>query len=521
MSSYTARPGDCNDENPEINPEADEVCDEVDNDCDTLIDEYAVAGLSEFWADVDGDGHGAGAPIEACAPPEGFVSTDDDCDDTNALRSPSLIEACNGFDDDCDGAVDEGVMDAFFIDADGDGYGSGAAVYACSEVPGTSSISDDCDDARADVNPGADEVCDGADNDCNGGIDDDPTDGDTFYADLDGDGYGDPLASLSSCDAPAGYVATYTDCDPARAEVYPGAPELCDDLDNDCDGTIDDDPIDAPMWYIDADGDGFGDSSTGVESCEPTGSRVAASGDCADDNDEIYPTADEYCNDTDDDCDGEIDEDAVDMYLFFADDDGDGYGSDYAIYACEEEDGWTYEAGDCDDDDDDIYPYAVETCDAVDEDCDGVVDDGADDCDCLQENFGSNSYMFCERNKKWTDARNYCTARDYDLVTITSWAEQNFLLDEIRYGGRVSNTSYWIGLNDRSWERGSSRSGWTWQSGGTYSYEAWSDSPYYQPDDAYGEDCVEMNRWWYNPVGSDWNDLRCNDRIYFVCEADL
>ena len=74
--------------------------------------------------DGDGDGHGAGDPLYGCEVPEGFVATDDDCDDSDALRSPSLTEARNGYDDDRDDAIDEGVMTTFFIDADGDGWGA-------------------------------------------------------------------------------------------------------------------------------------------------------------------------------------------------------------------------------------------------------------------------------------------------------------------------------------------------------------------------------------------------------------
>ena len=94
------------------------------------------------------------------------------------------------------------------------------------------------------------------------------------------------------------------------------------------------------------------------------------------------------------------------------------------------------------------------------------------------------------------------------------------MLDTVRYDWRVVNDSHWIGLNDRDWERGSSRSGWAWHSGEASSYEAWADSPYDQPDDYRGEDCVEINRWSYNPYWNDWNDLDCNDRLRFVCEAD-
>ncbi len=202
-----------------------------------------------------------------------------DCDDADAGVLPGAVEACDGEDGDCSGsAADE-------ADADGDGW------RLCDA---------DCDDADAAAWPGASEACDGIDQDCDGsaageedadadGIrvcdadcdDTDPAVGsEAYYADADGDGFGDPAIPATTCPAPAGYVADATDCDDADATVYTGAAEACDGVDDDCDGEVDE------GW--DADGDGW-------PSCE----------DCDDADPDVRPDAEEVCGDAvDDDCDG-------------------------------------------------------------------------------------------------------------------------------------------------------------------------------------------------------------------------
>lgn len=108
-----------------------------------------------------------------------------------------------------------------FTDADGDGYASNV----------------DCNDADAAINPGADEICDGIDNNCNGDIDE--AGGATWYADTDGDTYGDAGSTTISCTTPDGYVADNTDCNDGNDAINPAATEVCDGVDNNCDGNID------------------------------------------------------------------------------------------------------------------------------------------------------------------------------------------------------------------------------------------------------------------------------------------
>ena len=111
-------------------------------------------------------------------------------------------------------------------DADGDGF----------------SAEEDCNDAEGAIHPDAEELCDGVDNDCDGVVDGAGATGiQTFYADSDGDGYGDPAETFQDCEIPSGHVADNTDCDDTSADTYPGADEFCDNVDTNCDGTVDDD----------------------------------------------------------------------------------------------------------------------------------------------------------------------------------------------------------------------------------------------------------------------------------------
>jgi hypothetical protein len=149
---------------------------------------------------------------------------------------------CNSADDDCDGSVDDGASggDTWYSDGDGDGFGdAGASTVACDAPPGSVADSSDCDDDDAAVSPDATELCNGADDDCDGTVDDGATGG-TWYADVDGDSYGNPLDTTDACEQPAGYVADDSDCDDADAGVSPDADEVCNGLDDNCSGDTED-----------------------------------------------------------------------------------------------------------------------------------------------------------------------------------------------------------------------------------------------------------------------------------------
>ena len=172
--------------------------------------------------------------------------------------------------------------------------------------------------------------------------------------DADGDG-----ASCDDCD----------DADPAR---FPSAAEVCDGKDNDCDGTVDEGAI--TTWYVDADGDGYGNSGLSLDRCQAPANFVNRGGDCNDADPTTFPGRTEVCDARDNNCDGTIDEGV--KSTFYRDADGDGFGDPRnAATTCQiPASGFVAVMGDCDDSRADANPQAMETCNNRDDDCDGVVD---------------------------------------------------------------------------------------------------------------------------------------------------
>jgi len=383
-TGYVADATDCDDTSATTNPAASEYCDSHDDNCDSIVDEASAVDASSWYADSDGDGYGdAGSTTAACSAPSGYVADATDCDDADAAVSPGALETCNGADDDCDGDTDEdSASDAatWYADADADGYGDLYTVaIACSAPSAYVADSSDCDDADASTYPGADEYCDGQDDDCDGSVDEDSAvDAANWYADADTDGYGDNSSVSAACSAPSGHVADSSDCDDTDTSIHPAAAELCDGSDNDCDGSIDEsDALDADTWYLDADADGYGDSSSSTGGCSAPSGYTADASDCDDSDGLINPAASELCNGADDDCDGDVDEDSsTDAQVWYMDADADSYGDiGTTTTACASPSGYVADATDCDDGDGAAYPGADEYCDGHDDDCDGSVDE--------------------------------------------------------------------------------------------------------------------------------------------------
>lgn len=188
---------------------------------------------------------------------------------------------------------DSGIV---YPDEDGDGY--------------TSDV--DCQDDNPDVNPGVDELCDGVDWNCDGLPQFNAVDGFTFYLDGDGDGYGDPETSESSCTQRSGYTDNSDDCNDRDPNVNPGMTEVCDDddRDEDCNDVADDadDGVDVTTMsdhYLDADGDGYGVDDDVMQRCDAGDGYAALGEDCDDDEPQANPGETEVCGDLiDNDCDG-------------------------------------------------------------------------------------------------------------------------------------------------------------------------------------------------------------------------
>jgi hypothetical protein len=370
-TGYVTNNTDCDDANAVKKPGATEICDGIDNDCDGQIDEGV---QTTFFQDNDGDGFGNPAvTVQACSAPTGYVADNTDCDDASAAKYPGATEICDGIDNNCDGNIDEGVLNTYYLDSDGDGYGDPAqSTQACSAPAGYVSQAGDCFDNNNTLNPGIAEICDGIDNNCDGQIDEGLTLF-TWYRDSDGDGKGNPSVSVQNCGQPSGYVGNSDDCDDEDNAVYTGAAEVCDGKDNDCDGTIDDGVLNT--YYRDADGDGFGLTNSTTQACSLPAGYSASDGDCDDTKANVYPGATEICDGLDNDCDGEIDEGV--KLTFYRDSDNDGYG-DAAVttLACSAPAGYVTNNADCDDSKANVYPGSTEImCNGIDDDCDGLVDE--------------------------------------------------------------------------------------------------------------------------------------------------
>ncbi len=371
----TSTTGDCDDTKKEVFPGAKELCDGIDNDCNGKTDE----GIFQDWyEDFDNDTYGnAEVSKSDCKKPVGYVSDNTDCNDKSSAVKPNAKEICNSVDDDCNGQTDEGLDQTWYEDSDTDGFGSDKKTVSCTMPSDATLTTGDCDDTKKEVFPGAQEACDGIDNDCNGQTDEGLAK--TWHEDFDKDTFGNPEVSKIDCKQPNGYVANKLDCDDKSSDVKPNAKEICNSVDDDCNGQTDEGLTTA--WYVDSDNDTYGDAKNKAMLCGKKDGYVANQLDCNDNDKNVHPGKTEICDDNiDQNCNGIVD-DATEATLVYPDSDNDGYGSPLTQkYACTLPKGFASNYQDCDDKNSKVNPSAKEICkDSIDNDCNGTTDTDSKD----------------------------------------------------------------------------------------------------------------------------------------------
>ncbi|MFN4256885.1 MAG: MopE-related protein, partial [Saprospiraceae bacterium] len=362
--------GDCNDNSAAINAGATEQAgDEIDQNCD---------GAETCFADGDNDGYRTTSTVASTdtdCDDLGEAETSDpagDCDDANNAVNPGATEiAGDNVDQNCDG------QESCFTDADNDGYYLPALVTStdadCNDT-GEGALSEtagDCNDNNNAINAGATEQAgDEIDQNCDGA--------ETCFADGDNDGYRTTSTVASTdtdCDD-AGEAETSDpagDCDDANDAINPGATEVCNTIDDDCDGSTDEGV--QTVFYQDSDGDTYGNAAVSQMACAQPGGYVANSTDCDDAASAINPGATELAGDnTDQNCDG--------AEICYTDADDDGYRPGTGTSTVNSTDADCNDAnealatdptGDCDDANGAIRPNATEIAgDNVDQNCDGA-----------------------------------------------------------------------------------------------------------------------------------------------------
>jgi len=396
--------GDCNDTDAQVNPGKAEVCGNgKDDNCSGGDNDQNAIGCIAFYSDADGDTYGVGTKKCQCVPSGTFTATNDtDCDDNDKAINLAAAEACNGKDDNCKAGIDEG------CDDDLDGYCDSGMVYeavkgsqnACATATEGATLSLSCGAGGtitqvvfASYGTPTGQCGGYATSACNAAASAQTVKGacvgkSTCAVDANSGVFGDPCPNIVKkltvevvCTSATGIAPPICpngggDCDDTKASVHKGkTTEVCDGLDDDCDGKVDN--------GCDDDGDGYCDAAATVATPLPS-TCAKGTGDCDDYDSSVYPTAKEVCNNLkDDNCNGsQNDANAIGCTNLYFDEDGDSYG--LAISQCLCQAAGSYKApksGDCDDKSTAVAPGKTEVCDGVDNNCDGTIDElGATNC---------------------------------------------------------------------------------------------------------------------------------------------